>query len=299
MKVLITGNGSFTNAMIERLLTTDVSKIIIYSRNEKNQVDTRLKFNDNRLEFVIGDVRDYKAICGALKGVDYCIHAAALKHIDKCEKHPMEAVKTNVFGSINVIEACNENKVKRLVCLSTDKAANAETTYGSGKYLMEKIALGIDGDTEIVVTRYGNVLGSNGSVIPIFKKLAEEGKPLTITDRSITRFFMPMKEAVDLVEYAMFKAQDRDLIVFKNKSATVGQIADCISDNQIIIGLRCVEKSGEALLTVDELNHSEDLGNMYRVSKDIPKSDKYTEPLTSDNCEKYEMEELRVLVEEC
>ena len=270
-------------------------EVVRFSRNEKNQVDFKREYPE--VKFVIGDVRDYAAINQALTGIDYCIHAAAMKHIDKCELQPLEAIKTNVIGSKNVILASINNNIKKLVCLSTDKAANAETTYGSTKFLMERMALDIDSkDTKIVVTRYGNVLGSSGSVIPLFKNLAKEGKPLTITNRNITRFFMPMSEAVDLVLYALEKGKSSDLIVYDNKGATVGMIADCISDNQVEIGIRCVEKCGEALLTVHELNHSLKDGNYFVVSKEKGNIE-YSEPLTSDNCKKFTMKELKGLVD--
>jgi UDP-glucose 4-epimerase len=270
-------------------------EVVIFSRNEKNQVDFKRLYP--QVKFIIGDIRDYAAINEALKGIDYCIHSAAMKHIDKCELQPLEAIKTNVIGSKNVILACINNKIKKLVCLSTDKAANAETTYGSTKFLMERMALDIDSkDTEIIVTRYGNVLGSSGSVIPLFKNLAKENKPLTITNRDITRFFMPMSEAIDLVLYALEKGKGKDLIVYDNKGATVGMIADCISDNQVEIGFRCVEKTGEALLTVHELNHSHLDGNYFVINKEKSKIE-YTEPLTSENCKKFTMKELKKLIE--
>lgn len=296
---LITGGtGSFGNAMVLRLLEQEVKEIRIFSRNEKDQVEMRRKLNNPKLNFLIGDIRDYQAIYKALEGVDYCIHAAALKHVDVCTKQPLETIKTNVYGSENVILSCIRNKVKKLVCLSTDKATNAETCYGSSKYLMEKMALGIDAEsTEMVVTRYGNVLGSSGSVIPLFKKLASENKPLTITNRNITRFFMELHEAVDLVYYALEHGNHRDLIVYNNKGATVGMIADCISDNQVTIGLRCVEKNGEALLTAEELNHSRLIDNKYYVVNKNTVSDiQYTEPLTSENCERFTQEELKYFI---
>lgn len=299
--ILITGQtGSFGNAVTETLLKNGVKKVIGFSRNEKAQWETEKKFESDRLEMVLGDIRDYKSILKATEGVDYVLHAGALKHVPTCQKQPIEAILTNVIGSQNVMQACITNKVKKLVCLSTDKSANASTTYGATKYLMEKLAQGIENEqTEIIITRYGNVLGSNGSVIPLFKKLKAEGKPLTITDREMTRFFMTIDEAVGLVLYALENGHHRDMFVYKNKGATVGMIADCISVNQTIIGTRKTEKTDEALLTALELNHSEDLGNYYRVNDDIKSNIKYTEPLTSDNCEKYSVEELRDLIEKC
>lgn len=299
--ILITGQtGSFGNAVTEELLKRGVKKIIGFSRNEKAQWETEKKFENDRLEMVLGDIRDYNSILKATEGVDYVLHAGALKHVPTCQRQPIEAILTNVIGSQNVMLACIKNKVKKLVCLSTDKSANASTTYGATKYLMEKLAEGIENEqTEIITTRYGNVLGSNGSVIPLFKRLKAEGKSLTITDRDMTRFFMTIDEAVGLVLYALEHGHHRDMFVYKNKGATVGMIADCISDKQVIIGTRKTEKTDEALLTALELNHSEDLGDYYRINEDITSSKKYKEPLTSDNCVKYSMEELRDLIEKC
>ena len=300
MKYLITGNGSFANAMITRLLKTDVKEIRVLSRNEKNQVEGRLLHKDHRVNYIIGDVRDYEAVIEATRGVDYVMHSAALKHIDKCEKFPLEAKKTNIDGSVNVINACIENKVKKLILLSTDKATNATTIYGNTKMFMEMYARCVDNkDTDIICTRYGNVAGSNGSVIPIFKKLKEEKKPLTITDREITRFFMSLDEAVDLVLYALENGRNKDLFVYNNKACTVGEIADAISDNQVVLGLRCTEKSEEALLTVNELNHSILKGNYFKVNEELKAEVNYTEPLTSDNADRFTQEELKALIEQC
>lgn len=301
MKYLITGNGTFTQAMIERLLTKkEVSLIRIFSRNENKQWQTYQKFNSTTLDMVIGDIRDKDSICEATKGMDYVIHAGALKHVSVCEKQPIEAIETNVNGSLNVMLASIENNVKKLVCLSTDKSANASTCYGATKYLMERLAIGITHkNTDIVLTRYGNVLGSSGSVVPLFKCLQEQNKPLTITDPNMTRFVMPISEAVDLVLYALEYGKHGDLFVTKNKSATVKMIADCISDNQIIIGKGKAEKTDEALLTKVELNHSEDLGNYYRINENIVSKKVYTTSLTSDNAEKFTMDELRRLINEC
>lgn len=295
--VLITGNGSFANAMVTRLLTMGVKEIRLFSRNETNQLNSKMKHNDDRVKYIIGDIRDYYSLQYDLKGVDVVFHSAAMKFIDKCEKFPLEAKKTNIDGSVNVINACIEAKVKTLVLLSTDKATNATTIYGNTKMFMEMYAQCVDSqDTNIITTRYGNVVGSNGSVIPIFKQLAEQGKPLTITDRDITRFFMTIDEAVDLVLYATEHGKDKDLFVYNNKACTVGQIADAISDNQIITGLRCVEKTDEALLTLSELRHSELNGNYFRVAKNMISNLEHIQPLTSDNCERFTDEEVRELV---
>jgi UDP-N-acetylglucosamine 4,6-dehydratase/5-epimerase len=297
--VLITGNGSFAKEMIQHLLFLNASEIRVFSRNEEKQVETKRLFNDDRIKMIVGDIRDYHALSVALVGVDIVIHSAALKHIDICEKQPVEAIKTNVLGSKNVLVASRLAGVKKVICLSTDKAANAETCYGSTKYLMEKMCLGLDhGDMEVVITRYGNVLGSSGSVVPLFKKLASEGKPLTITDRNITRFFMSMKQAVWLVLTAILVGENKDLFVYNCKSATIGQLADLISNKQKVIGLRCVEKTGEALLTVEELNRSIRFTNdLFIVHFQAEHNKNYTEPFTSDNCEKLTDEELKEMLD--
>lgn len=299
-KILITGNGTFAQAMIEKLLSYEIREVRVFSRNENKQWETSKRFNDNRLNMIIGDIRDLQAIKTAVRGVDYVIHTGALKHVAVCEKQPIEAITTNVIGSMNVMLASIMNNVKKLVCLSTDKSANASTCYGATKYLMERLAIGIDHkSTDIVLTRYGNVLGSSGSIIPLFKRLKEENKSLTITDPNMTRFVMPIEEAVDLVMYALDYGKHGDLFTTKNKTATVQMIADCISDNQVIVGRTKAEKTDEALLTKIELNHSEDLGKYYRVNENITSKKFYNSPLTSDNAERFEIEELRRLIDEC
>lgn len=299
-RILITGNGTFAQAMIEKLLSYEIREVRVFSRNENKQWETSKRFNDNRLNMIIGDIRDLEAIKTAVRGVDYVIHTGALKHVAVCEKQPIEAITTNVTGSMNVMLASIVNNVKKLVCLSTDKSANASTCYGATKYLMERLAIGIDHkNTDIVLTRYGNVLGSSGSIIPLFKRLKEENKSLTITDPNMTRFVMPIEEAVDLVMYALDYGKHGDLFTTKNKTATVKMIADCISDNQVIVGRTKAEKTDEALLTKIELNHSEDLGKYYRVNENITSKKFYNSPLTSDNAERFEIEELRRLIDEC
>ena len=302
--ILITGIcGSFGTAMTSYLLANGIKKIIGFSRDEKKHYDFKKQFPDKRIELIIGDVRDYQAINNAIKGrdVDYVIHAAAMKQVPACEKFPIEAIKTNVDGSRNVMFACLKNKVKKAVFLSTDKAANAETTYGSTKYLEEKMALALGNDeTEFVVTRYGNVLGSNGSVVPFFKQLAKENKPLTVVNPDMTRFFMTLDEAVKLVLLALEKGKNGELFILKNKSATIQMLADCISDNQVVIGNRCDEKNGEALLTIDELNHSILYDNYYCVvSRETTNPIKHEQPYTSDNADRFTLEELKVLIDEC
>lgn len=302
-KILITGNGTFAQAMITRLLShgsDEVGEVRVFSRNENKQWETAKRFNDKRLNMIIGDIREYDSLVSAIKGVDYVIHSGALKHVAVCEKQPIEAIMTNVIGSLNVMLASISNNVRKLVCLSTDKSANASTCYGATKYLMERLAIGIaHKNTDIVLTRYGNVLGSSGSVIPLFKRLKDEGKPLTITDPSMTRFVMPIEEAVDLVLYALKHGEHGDLFTTKNKTATVKMIADCISDNQVIVGRTKAEKTDEALLTKIELNHSEDLGRYYRVNENLISPTFHSQSLTSDNAERFEIEELRRIIHDC
>jgi len=298
--IFITGNGSFANAMVKYLLGTNVKEIRVFSRNEEKRVASERKYNDGRLKFILGDIRSYKLLLESLKGCDYCIHTAALKHVFTCEEQPEEAIAINVDGSKNVIKACIENNVEKLVCLSTDKAANATTTYGATKYMMERIILGIDNkNTTITMTRYGNVAGSSGSVIPYFKNLREQGKPLTLTDPSMTRFYIPIEKAVDSVVYALKNGQHKDLVIYKSKSATVKMIADCISENQIVTGAVKSEKTDEALLTERELNHSKEDGDFYIINEDYEYNKKYDTSLTSDNAPRYTMEELKDLIDNC
>jgi len=297
--ILITGGtGSFGQAMTERLLQEEVKEIRIFSRNEKNQWEMKKKFNDSRLNFIIGDIKEFDSVNKAIENVDYVFHSAALKHVLICQENPFEAINTNVLGSENVILASIKNKVDKLVCLSTDKSANASTTYGSTKYLMECMCKDIDSkDTKIILTRYGNVLGSSGSVIPLFKELKSQNKPLTITNRSNTRFFMQMSEAIDLVLYALNNGNNKDMFVYNNKSADVGMVADCISDNQITIGSECIEKTDEALLTISELNHSELVDNYFRINENIKSDIKYIDSLTSDNAPRFTKEELQTIID--
>lgn len=298
--VLCTGNGSFANAMIKYLLTTDIKEIRVYSRNEEKQVASERLYNDKRLTFILGDIRDYKTLFEALKGVDYCLHTAALKHVKKCEENPLECFSINIDGTKNVINACIENKVQKLCCLSTDKAANACTTYGVSKYAGERIIVGVENkDTIITMTRYGNVAGSSGSVIPYFKQLASEGKPLTLTDPNMTRFYIPIEKAVESVLFALEHGKHKDLVIYKSKSATVQQIADCISDNQVVVGIVKSEKTDEALLTERELNHSKEVGDYYIYNEDYTNDRLYTEPLTSDNAKRYTQTELKELIDKC
>lgn len=298
--ILITGNGSFAYAMTKKLLTTGIKKIIVFSHSEKPQHENKIKLNDSRVKFIIGDIRDYDALYDAINGADYVIHSAAMKYIDICEENPEECRKTNIDGSLNVIKASINNNVKKLVCLSTDKAVNPTTVYGNSKQQMELTCKNINNkETDIILTRYGNVLASNGSVIPLFKSQRDEDKPLTITDPDMTRFFMTIGQAVDLVLYALENGTNGDLFVYNNKSCTIKELADCISNNQVVIGKRCTEKTNEELLTIDELKNSELVGNYYRVNKNINKVlCECIEPFRSDNAERFAKEELQALVNE-
>lgn len=297
--IILGGSGSFGTAMTKRLLETTDAKIRIFDRNEKLQFEHKQKFNNPRIEYVIGDIRDYKAVYNALEDVDYVFLASAMKHIDKCEANPDECKKTNIDGCINVINASIEREIKKLIFLSTDKATSATTIYGASKLFVELYCQAVDNKkTDIIRTRYGNVFGSNGSVAWIFDKLSKEGKTLTVTNPDMTRFFMKLDEAIDLVLFALENGTNGDLFVYNNKACTIQELANLFSDKQEVVGQRCLEKTDEALLTVQELNHSILYDNKYfRVNlKDIPLDDFYKEPLTSDNCGRLSQEELNDLL---
>lgn len=293
------GSGSFGTAMTKKLLDTTDYEIVIFSRNEKLQFEHKQKFNSDRINYIIGDTRDYKAVINALDDVDYVMLASAMKHVDKCELNPNECKKTNIDGCINVVNASIERNVKKLIFLSTDKATNPSTLYGCSKLFVEMYCKCIDNkNTDIMITRYGNVLGSNGSVAWIFNNLVNEDKELTITNPDMTRFFMSLDEAVDLVLFALENGRHGDLFVYNNKSCTIKELANCFSDKQKIIGNRCEEKSDEALLTVNELNHSKFIDNKYyRVNKNIRNNNLYKEPLTSDNADRLTKEEIKEMIE--
>ena len=247
--------------------------------------------------FFIGDIRDEEALKIALKGTDYCIHTAALKRIEVAEKQPMEAIKTNVIGSMNVINACIENKVKKLILISTDKATSAITCYGSTKFLMECMAYANDSETKIICTRYGNVFGSTGSVVPIFNELANQNQPLVVRNPEMTRFFMSINKCVEIVLDALKEGKNGELWVYESKSFTIKELADVFSDNQIIIGTENIEKNNEALITINELNHSIKYKDYYIIRKDY-KSDKvYTEPLTSYSAKRFNKKEIKDMLE--
>jgi len=278
--ILITGGtGSFGHAVASRFLNTDIKEIRILSRDEKKQDDMRKHYNNPKLKFYIGDVRDYNSIRGAFKGVDFVFHAAALKQVPSCEFYPMEAVKTNVIGSDNVITACVENKIKKAIFLSTDKAAYPINAMGVTKALMEKNVIARsrqleDGDTVLCLTRYGNVMASRGSVIPLFLDQIREGRPLTITNPEMTRFMMTLEDAVDLVLYAFEYGEQGDLFVQKAPAATIDILADAVLSltnakvGKAYIGTRHGEKLYEVLVTSEEMLRAEDLPGFYRIKAD-------------------------------
>lgn len=299
--VIFGGSGTFGTAMTKRLLKENFDEIVIFSRNEKLQFDHKQKIGFNeKVKYVIGDIRDYKAVYDVLEGTEYVILASAMKHIDKCEANPNECRKTNIDGCINVINASIERKVKKLVFLSTDKATNPSTIYGCSKLFVEMYCQCVDNkETSIIRTRYGNIFGSNGSVVWIFDKLAREDKKLTVTNPDMTRFFMSINEAVELVYYALWYGKHNDLFVYDNKSATIKDIAELFSNDYEIIGNRCEEKTDEALLTINELNHSKFIEDKYfRVNKDITNDYGYIKPLTSDNAKRLTKEELEKMLNE-
>ncbi|KQQ68397.1 polysaccharide biosynthesis protein [Acinetobacter sp. Leaf130] len=279
--LLITGGtGSFGNAVLKRFLDTDIKEIRIFSRDEKKQDDMRKKYQSSKLKFYIGDVRDYNSILNATRGVDYIYHAAALKQVPSCEFHPMEAVKTNVLGTENVLEAAIQNHVKRIVCLSTDKAVYPINAMGISKAMMEKVIVAksrnLEGlDTVISCTRYGNVMASRGSVIPLFVDQIKQGKPLTITDPNMTRFMMTLEDAVDLVLYAFEHGENGDIFVQKAPAATIEVLAKALRELLnveeypiSIMGTRHGEKAFEALLSREEMAVAIDQGDYFRVPAD-------------------------------
>ncbi|NJD24023.1 MAG: NAD-dependent epimerase/dehydratase family protein [Betaproteobacteria bacterium] len=278
--LLITGGtGSFGNAVLQRFLHSDISEIRIFSRDEKKQEDMRIALKSDKVKFYIGDVRDYDSVHDALRGVDYVFHAAALKQVPSCEFYPMEAVRTNVLGAENVMRAAIANEVKRCVVLSTDKAVYPINAMGLSKAMMEKLMVAKSrlcdpGKTVLSATRYGNVMASRGSVIPLFLDQLQSGKPLTITDPIMTRFLMTLEESVDLVLYAFENARPGDIFVQKAPASTVGDLAQAMKellrlDNEIkIIGTRHGEKLYESLLSREEMARADDLGGYYRVPAD-------------------------------
>lgn len=278
--LLITGGtGSFGNAVLERFLNSDIAEIRVFSRDEKKQDDMRKKIQNNKVKFFIGDVRDYNSVASAMYNVDYIFHAAALKQVPSCEFFPMEAVKTNVIGTENVLNAAIRYGVKKVICLSTDKAVYPINAMGISKAMMEKVMVAKSRSvdpamTTICGTRYGNVMASRGSVIPLFVNQIKCGQPLTVTDPEMTRYLMSLEEAVDLVMFAFEHANQGDIFVQKAPASTIGDLAQAIkeifnADNEIkVIGTRHAEKLYETLLTREETVSAEDLENYYRVPAD-------------------------------
>ncbi|MEW5715683.1 polysaccharide biosynthesis protein [Pseudomonas sp. SB113] len=281
-KLLISGGtGSFGNAVLNRFLATNIAEIRIFSRDEKKQDDMRKRYHNPKLKFYIGDVRDYQSVLNATRGIDYIFHAAALKQVPSCEFHPMEAVKTNVIGTDNVLEAAIQNEIKRVVCLSTDKAVYPINAMGISKAMMEKVMVAksrnVDESKTIICgTRYGNVMASRGSVIPLFIDQIRAGKALSITDPNMTRFMMTLADAVDLVLYAFEHGKNGDLFVQKAPAATVEVLARALTsmmgqpEHPInIIGTRHGEKLYEALLSREEMACAEDHGDYFRIPPDL------------------------------
>ena len=324
--LLITGGtGSFGHAVLDRFLTTDIREIRILSRDEKKQDDMRHAYQElypqhaEKIKFYIGDVRDYGSIAPAFRGVDYVFHAAALKQVPSCEFYPMEAVKTNVAGSDNVISACVENHVKKAIFLSTDKAAYPINAMGMTKAVMEKNVIArsrqmLPGDPVLCLTRYGNVMASRGSVIPLFCDQIDEGKPLTITNPNMTRFMMTLSDAVDLVLYAFAHGKQGDLFVQKAPAATIETLAQAVLElkhsdlGTTIIGTRHGEKLFEVLVTAEEMMRAEELPGFFRIpadnrdlnydnyfSKGNPEFGKI-EQYTSHNTHRLNVEEMKQLL---
>jgi len=278
--LLITGGtGSFGNAVLQRFLKSDFAEIRVFSRDEKKQEDMRITLKSDKVKFYIGDVRDYNGIHDALKDVDYVFHAAALKQVPSCEFYPMEAIKTNVIGAENVMRAAIDRGVGRVVVLSTDKAVYPINAMGMSKAMMEKVMVAKSrlcdpAKTILTATRYGNVMASRGSVIPLFLQQLQDGKPLTITDPTMTRFLMSLEESVDLVLYAFEHARPGDIFVQKAPASTVGDLAEAMrqllrKNNEIkIIGTRHGEKLYESLVSREEMARSEDLGDYFRIPAD-------------------------------
>lgn len=278
--LLITGGtGSFGNAVLRRFLNTDLKEIRIFSRDEKKQDDMRKKYNNPKLKFYIGDVRDRESVDSVMKGVDYVFHAAALKQVPTCEFFPIQAVKTNILGSNNVMESAIANNVKKVIILSTDKAVYPINAMGMSKAMMELVMIAkarevANGGTVFCGTRYGNVMASRGSVIPLFVNLIKQGKPLTVTDPNMTRFMMTLDDAVDLVIYAFKNGNQGDRFVQKAPASTVGDLAQALKElykSEVdikIIGTRHGEKLFESLVNREEMAKAEDMGDYYRIPAD-------------------------------
>ena len=319
--LLITGGtGSFGNAVLNHFINSDLKEIRIFSRDEKKQEDMRIVFKNKKINFIIGDVRDFESINSAMIGVDYVFHAGALKQVPSCEFFPMQAVKTNILGAENVLEAAARNNVKKVIVLSTDKAVYPINTMGMSKAMMEKLAVSKSRDPRVLAnggvicaTRYGNVMCSRGSIIPLFIKQIKEGKPLTITNSNMTRFMMSLEDSVQLVLFAFKNAKPGDIFVQKSPAATIETLAIALkelfnADNEIkIIGARHGEKMYESLCGKEEMSKAEDLDKFYRVPADL-RDLNYTkylkedgprlkdEEYNSDNTKRLNIEELKDLL---
>ncbi|MDP4182669.1 MAG: nucleoside-diphosphate sugar epimerase/dehydratase [Bacillota bacterium] len=315
--LLITGGtGSFGNAIMKKFLDSDIKEIRIFSRDEKKQYDMRNLYKNEKLKFYIGDVRDLASVKNAIYGVDYIFHAAALKQVPSCEFFPLEAVKTNILGTDNVLTSAIENGVKKVICLSTDKGAYPINAMGISKAMMEKVFIAksktVDPNKTLICgTRYGNVMASRGSVIPLFIDQIKKGQPLTVTDPNMTRFLMSLEEAVELVVFAFQNAQTGDIMVQKAPASTIGDLAQALkelfcADNEIkVIGTRHGEKRYETLLTKEEYVVAEDMGGFFRVPADKRdlNYDKYfidgdqklstKEEYNSDNVEKLSIDQIK------
>ena len=319
--LLITGGtGSFGNAVLNRFLDTDhFSEIRIFSRDEKKQDDMRNQLKSDKLKFYIGDVRDYNSVEKTMRGVDYVFHAAALKQVPSCEFFPIEATKTNVFGTKNVIDAAEYNKVSKVICLSTDKAAYPINAMGISKALMEKVAIAASRNcntTKVCLTRYGNVMASRGSVIPLFLNQIKKNEDITITDSKMTRFLMSLDEAVKLVLFAFEHGNSGDLFVNKAPAGTIGDLAQSLKEifnvsNPVkIIGTRHGEKLYETLCTREEMSKAEDMGMFYRIpadNRDLNYASYFSEgdedistyeSYNSHNTEQYDVERMKILLNE-
>ncbi len=278
--LLITGGtGSFGNAVLNRFVNSSLKEIRIFSRDEKKQDDMRKKINNSKVKFYIGDVRDYRSVANAVSGVDFIFHAAALKQVPSCEFFPIEAVKTNILGTENVLEAAVKEKVKRVVILSTDKAVYPINAMGMSKALMEKVMVArsrniVNDETLLCGTRYGNVMASRGSIIPLLVQQIKEGKALTLTDPNMTRFMMTLEDAVDLVLFAFNNGKQGDIFVQKSPASTIETLAQALKelykkDNLIkIIGTRHGEKLYEVLVNREDMVKADDMGNFYRIPAD-------------------------------
>jgi UDP-glucose 4-epimerase len=273
------GTGSFGNTVLKRFLETEVKQIIIFSRDEKKQEDMRIAYRNSKIKFVIGDVRDYQSVSQAMRGVDFIFHAAALKQVPSCEFYPMEAVRTNVIGTENVVNAAITNNVRRVVLLSTDKAVYPINAMGISKAMAEKVIFAKsrdipEGGTVMCATRYGNVMASRGSIIPLFIEKIKAGEPLTVTDPNMTRFLMSLEDSVDLVMHAFKYGQQGDIFVQKAPASTIGELAAALTQlfagngDIKIIGTRHGEKLYESLLSREEMAKAKDLGRYYRIPAD-------------------------------